>query len=195
MAEEHQNPAPSTEPTNAPPVNLQADNNTQISAKRVVGRPFEPGRSGNPGGRRKAPERCEELEEALERGSIIAVSTLQGICEDPRAAKRDRIAASRILLEHKRGKPVHVVMQQVEDNRAPSPGTTVNVNLSTSNLTGQQARALIREGRAPREQLEVAEMVLNEQAAKASALAAPEGVSSTNVVPFAERSTGATDRE
>ena len=80
-----------------------ADAENSFGTVRVIGRPFQPGQSGNPGGRPRgaaaiAREVCGGSPEKL-------ASALLGIVEDPNARARDRIAAAAELWDRGWGKP------------------------------------------------------------------------------------------
>jgi len=64
--------------------------------------PFQPGQSGNPGGRPKA---LKEVEEAARSHTAEAISTLAAICNNNDAPDAARIAAATALLDRGWGKP------------------------------------------------------------------------------------------
>lgn len=70
--------------------------------KRVVGRPFVKGQSGNPAGRAKIPE-C--VIEAAKAHTPLAISTLAECC-DRKTDPRVRVMAAEALLNRAWGKPV-----------------------------------------------------------------------------------------
>lgn len=73
---------------------------------------FEPGKSGNPGGRGKFLPYIREL--AREQ-SEIAITTLANICRDEATPPAARVAAASALLDRGYGKPT----QYVEDGKNP----------------------------------------------------------------------------
>jgi len=80
---------------------------------------FEKGKSGNPGGRRKA---APELKELARSYSTRAVETLVGIMENRRLAAAARVSAAIALLDRGYGKPHQYVAAdlRVEAVRLPA---------------------------------------------------------------------------
>src|SRR5215467_375527 len=77
---------------------------------RVIGRPFQKGVSGNPGGRPKGRSKVAELALKMSPG---ALRTLQAIANDPDAERADRIRAAEAILNGGLGK----VAEFPEENR------------------------------------------------------------------------------
>jgi hypothetical protein len=77
----------------------------EISApeRRTVGRPFEKGISGNPGGKPKDLKEIQDLARSL---APAALRTLGHIMEDKDAPHAARVAAAGIVLDRGYGKPV-----------------------------------------------------------------------------------------
>ena len=71
---------------------------------RRIGRPFQPGQSGNPGGRPKGVARA--FRDVLGGSPALLAQVLLEIAEDPKAHNRDRIAAAREILDRGWGKAV-----------------------------------------------------------------------------------------
>jgi Family of unknown function (DUF5681) len=69
---------------------------------RSIGRPFQPGQSGNPGGRPKGVART--VREVCGGSPLRLAQGLLQIAEDPKAHDRDRVAAYRELLDRGWGK-------------------------------------------------------------------------------------------
>lgn len=89
-----------------------------VMDKKVVGRPWPQGRSGNPGGR---PRAALDIQ-ALARGHTTdAIRALVAALSNP----RERVAAAVALLDRGWGKPVTTIEGNVEHTtyvlRAPSP--------------------------------------------------------------------------
>jgi hypothetical protein len=87
-------------PTRTLWVSMGAQNS--IGTARTVGRPFEPGRSGNPGGRPKGVART--VREVCGGSPLRLAQGLLEIAEDPKNRPRDRIAAYSELLDRGWGK-------------------------------------------------------------------------------------------
>lgn len=68
--------------------------------------PFQPGQSGNPGGRSKAPARVIELARAH---TGTAIETLVQIMSASKAPPSSRVAAAQALLDRGWGKPAQPV--------------------------------------------------------------------------------------
>jgi len=78
----------------------------KVAPRRVVGRPFEKGKSGNPGGR---PREIQEIVDLARTNSVDAVNTLSDIMRDPIAPHAARIAAANSILDRAYGKPKETV--------------------------------------------------------------------------------------
>lgn len=63
---------------------------------------FQPGQSGNPGGRPKA---LKEVEEAAREHTTDAIRTLASICKSRKAPEAARVAAANSLLDRAWGRP------------------------------------------------------------------------------------------
>ena len=72
------------------------------SEKTARGRPFEVGKSGNPGGRPKIPD---DVKEATRAACPEAVEILIGIMRDESEKTAYRLDAAKTLLERAYGKP------------------------------------------------------------------------------------------
>ena len=64
--------------------------------------PFQPGQSGNPGGR---PKILTEVRELARTHSVEAIETLARIMRDPNEDARARVAAANAILDRAYGKP------------------------------------------------------------------------------------------
>lgn len=70
------------------------------SSKRIVGRPFEKGRSGNPGGR---PKEVAEVRDLAREHTTQAIETLVRWMQSDNA--KASVAAANVLLDRGWGKP------------------------------------------------------------------------------------------
>lgn len=68
--------------------------------------PFQPGQSGNPGGR---PKELTEIQQLARRHAPDAIETLSGIMRDQSAPPPARVAAAVHLLDRGFGKPAQAV--------------------------------------------------------------------------------------
>jgi hypothetical protein len=76
---------------------MQPENNTLTAIPRKLpGRPFEPGKSGNPGGR---PRILANVQEAARQYTAEAMETLAIIMRDTKAPPATRVAAANSLLD------------------------------------------------------------------------------------------------
>jgi hypothetical protein len=73
-------------------------------AKRVIGRPFQKGQSGNPGGK---PRMSDDEQETLRVGVKVAMSSLVKIAKDPK--NPHCVDACKALQDRRYGKPVAAV--------------------------------------------------------------------------------------
>jgi hypothetical protein len=77
--------------------------NSKGSAKpRVVGKPFEKGKSGNPSGRPKVVAEVQELARAQTERAVATLVSIMTDAEQPPAA---RVSASIAILDRGYGKP------------------------------------------------------------------------------------------
>lgn len=76
------------------------------SEKKVVGRPFEPGKSGNPHGRPKLPA---ELREMARAASPDALQALIDVMSDKDAPQSARVSAANSILDRGYGKPAQPI--------------------------------------------------------------------------------------
>ena len=68
----------------------------------TIGKPFQKGRSGNPGGR---PKVVAEVKELARKHTGKAIETLVSIMDNPKAAPAARVSAANALLDRGYGKP------------------------------------------------------------------------------------------
>ena len=68
----------------------------------MIGRPFQPGKSGNPGGR---PRTVQSIQELARKHTIEALDVLVQIMLNEKAPPNARVAAANTLLDRGYGKP------------------------------------------------------------------------------------------
>jgi len=85
---------------------MPAGNSTKAAEKRVPGRPFEKGKSGNPSGRKKVPD---DIKEMLRGATPAACKLLCDTINDTDAKIELRIKCSEIVLDRVYGKPQQAV--------------------------------------------------------------------------------------
>jgi hypothetical protein len=91
----------------------------------TIGKPFQKGQSGNPGGR---PKVVAEVRELAREHTSKAVETLVSIMSNPKAAPAARVSAANALLDRGYGKPPqHITGESapVYVARLPEPCRTV----------------------------------------------------------------------
>lgn len=74
--------------------------------RRPLGRPFEPGKSGNPSGR---PKVAHELASAFQAHGLEALEVLLAVMRNRKARGQDRIRAAEVILERGFGKALQPI--------------------------------------------------------------------------------------
>ena len=106
-----------------------AEHNNSSAPKRVIGKPFQKGLSGNPGGR---PRASYDVAALARQHTEDALAALYAALKDPRT----RVAAAQALLDRGYGKPLQkqelsgpdgapIQVQQVPDDRPVLDGFLV----------------------------------------------------------------------
>ena len=85
---------------------MSAAENSAQSARRVIGRPFVKGQTGNPGGRPKAEV---DVVAIARRNGPEAIQMLAEIMRNPKASESARVSAANSLLDRGFGKPVQKI--------------------------------------------------------------------------------------
>ena len=84
----------------------KSSENREITEKKRGGKQFQPGQSGNPGGRPKVPE---EVKQMFREATPKACEVLCQIIGDEDARDSDRIKAAEVILDRAWGKAVQAV--------------------------------------------------------------------------------------
>ena len=80
------------------------------SITKVSGRPFRPGRSGNPGGR---PKVVREVQELARQHTPDVINALVEVCNTAVRHPSARVAAAIALLDRAYGKPAQTIAAEV----------------------------------------------------------------------------------
>ena len=97
---------------------MQPENNALTAIPhKLPGRPFEPGKSGNPGGR---PRILANVQEAARQYTAEAMETLANIMRDAKAPPATRVAAANSLLDRGWGRAPASISLSHETNEATS---------------------------------------------------------------------------
>jgi hypothetical protein len=98
--------------------------------------PFQPGQSGNPGGRPRKSDDDRKVEKLARSYGAEALRTLASIMRSKKAPASARSAAAQAILDRGFGRPVHAVKHGGDENAEP-------INLNFKNLSEAQLEALI----------------------------------------------------
>lgn len=85
----------------------------ETAEKRVVGRPFQPGVSGNPGGRPAESQETKDGKAMLRKAFPAAVETVVSILSEPGAKVSERMDAARYIIDRVLGKSVQPIAAEV----------------------------------------------------------------------------------
>jgi hypothetical protein len=91
---------------------MTTQNSLETAPARPVGRPFEKGQSGNPGGR---PKGLAKRIRAETRDGEELVEVMLGVLRDASAARKDRMQAATWLADRGFGKPVQTISAEVDE--------------------------------------------------------------------------------
>lgn len=95
---------------------MPAGNSTKSEEKRVRGRPFEKGKSGNPSGR---PKKDPTVTAILTAGGKPAAEYMVELVKDPEAKAADRQRAAEYILDRLLGKATQPIQADVFQAEAP----------------------------------------------------------------------------
>ena len=87
----------------------------------TIGKPFQKGQSGNPGGR---PKVVAEVKELARKHTGKAIETLVSIMANPKAAPAARVSAANALLDRGYGRPAQHITGDIATSyvaRLPTP--------------------------------------------------------------------------
>lgn len=105
------------------------------ATKRTVGKPFQPGQSGNPGGRAPIPD---DVKQMLKAACPQAVKLLVKTINDETSKPDLRIKCVEIIMDRTYGKATQPIEGEFNSNTLPP---------AVSALTLEELRALILEGK------------------------------------------------
>lgn len=117
--------------------------NSATPAKRVVGRPFKPGQSGNPTGR---PKIRKDLRDLARTHTTQAVQTLADMTANPKTPAMARVAAAQALLDRGYGKPTEYVQEGINPLEDMTDDDLAVLEQTLADSTAKAAR--VRSSRA-----------------------------------------------
>ena len=80
---------------------------------------FQPGQSGNPGGRRRKSDDDRKVEELARAYGVEAIKTLASIMRSAKAPASARSAAAQAVLDRGFGRPLQSIRHGGEEDAAP----------------------------------------------------------------------------
>jgi hypothetical protein len=112
-----------------------AENNTKAAPRRVPGRPFARGQTGNPGGR---PQHSKDIAELARTHSVAAIAALAKALNDPKT----RVPAAVAILNRGHGLPLAKI-----EGITPQSITVLHL-IAAKEIGDEIARALAANGDA-----------------------------------------------
>ena len=96
-----------------------AENSTKTAERRVVGRPFRHGQSGNPGGRPAESQQTKVGKEMLRQALPEAVQTIITVMRDPSVKPGLKLEAAEYIVDRVLGKAKQPIEAEIHEEKEP----------------------------------------------------------------------------